>query len=316
MDDSLSKRIKFRHMQCFLAVLQLGTIQRAADSLSLTQPAVSKTIAELEEIVGAQLFERGRTGAAVTPHGQLFAPHARACLDALRLGVDELQRYDARQPLVLSIGALPTVAAPLLAPALVTFRSVWPGASVRIATHANLRLLEGLQTGELVLAVGRLSDSEHMAGLSFEQLAREPLAIVVRAGHPLLDETSAAAAQLARFPVVVPPATTLIRRQADNMLTAFGARNSTALVETMSVSLGRELTLHHDAVWFVPIGAIEHDLTMCLLVQLPVPQPGTDEPIGLLQRIAETRAPAELALADAIRKVARMRSTSQAGLRP
>ena len=316
MGDSLSKRIKFRHMQCFLAVLQLGTIQRAADSLSLTQPAVSKTIAELEEIVGAQLFERGRTGAAVTRHGQLFAPHARACIDALRLGVEELQRYDARQPLVLSIGALPTVAAPLLAPALVMFRSVWPSASVRVSTHANQRLLEGLQTGELALAVGRLSDSEHMAGLSFEHLVGEPLAIAVRAGHPLLDETSAAAAQLARFPVVVPPAGTLIRRLADNMLTAFGARTSTALVETMSVSLGRELTLHHDAVWFVPVGAIEHDLTVRLLVQLPVPHTGTDEPIGLLRRIAGTPAAAEIALADAIRDVARKRSAPQGGVRP
>jgi LysR family transcriptional regulator, pca operon transcriptional activator len=316
MDNSLSKRIKFRHMQCFLAVLQLGTIQRAADSLSLTQPAVSKTIAELEEIVGAQLFERGRTGAAVTRHGQLFAPHARACIDALRLGVDELQRYDARQPLVLSIGALPTAAAPLLAPALAMFRSVWPGASVRVFTHANQRLLQGLQTGELALAVGRLSDSEHMAGLSFEHLVREPLAIAVRAGHPLLDETSAAAAQLAPFPIVVPPAGTLIRRLADNMLTAFGARTSTALVETMSVSLGRELTLHHDAVWFVPVGAIEHDLTVRLLVQLPVPHAGTEEPIGLLRRIPETLAPAELALADAIRDVARKRSALQAGVRP
>jgi LysR family pca operon transcriptional activator len=316
MDNSLSKRIKFRHMQCFLAVLQLGTIQRAADSLSLTQPAVSKTIAELEEIVGAQLFERGRTGAAVTLHGQLFAPHARACIDALRLGVDALQRYDARQPLVVSIGALPTVAAPLLAPALSMFRSVWPGASVRVSTHANQRLLEGLQAGELALAVGRLSDSEHMAGLSFEHLVREPLAIAVRAGHPLLDEPSAAAAQLARFPIVAPPAGTLIRRLADNMLTAFGARSSTALVETMSVSLGHELTLHHDAVWFVPVGAIEHDLAVRLLVRLPVPHAGTDEPIGLLRRIAKTLEPAELALADAIRDVARKRSAPQAGVRP
>jgi LysR family transcriptional regulator, pca operon transcriptional activator len=155
-----------------------------------------------------------------------------------------------------------------------------------------------------------------MAGLSFEHLVREPLAIAVRAGHPLLDETSVAAAQLARFPVVVPPAGTLIRRLADNMLTAFGARSSTALVETMSVSLGRELTLHHDAVWFVPVGAIEHDLTVRVLVQLPVPHAGTDEPIGLLRRIAETLEPAELALADAIRDVARKRSAPQAGVRP
>ena len=55
-----SGRIKFRHLQCFLAVTQFGSVQRAADSLSITQPAVSKTIAELESILGVRLFERGR----------------------------------------------------------------------------------------------------------------------------------------------------------------------------------------------------------------------------------------------------------------
>ena len=59
-----SGRIKFRHLQCFLAVMQFGSVQRAADSLSITQPAVSKTIGELESILGVRLFERGRRGAA------------------------------------------------------------------------------------------------------------------------------------------------------------------------------------------------------------------------------------------------------------
>jgi LysR family pca operon transcriptional activator len=68
-----SGRIKFRHLQCFLAVTQFGSVQRAADSLSITQPAVSKTIGELESILGVRLFERGRRGAAPTREGRLFA---------------------------------------------------------------------------------------------------------------------------------------------------------------------------------------------------------------------------------------------------
>ena len=84
-----SGRIKFRHLQCFLAVMQFGSVQRAADSLSITQPAVSKTIGELESILGVRLFERGRRGAAPTREGRLFAPHAAACVGALREGVDE-----------------------------------------------------------------------------------------------------------------------------------------------------------------------------------------------------------------------------------
>src|SRR5471032_2192886 len=93
-----SGRIKFRHLQCFLAVTQFGSVQRAADSLSITQPAVSKTIGELESILGVRLFERGRRGAAPTRDGRLFAPHAAACVGALREGVDELSRHGVEMP--------------------------------------------------------------------------------------------------------------------------------------------------------------------------------------------------------------------------
>jgi len=300
--ETLNTRIKFRHMQCFLAILQLGSVQRAADSLALTQPAVSKTIAELEGIVGTRLFERGRGGAVPTRQGQLFAPHARACLDALRAGVDELQRHDA--PARLAIGALPTVAAALLAPALAAFRAQWPDISVHLDTGANQRLLEGLQAGEFAFAIGRLSDSKGMAGLSFEQLYRDPLAVAVRAGHPLLGATQPTAAQLAQYLVVVPPVGTLIRQSADNVLTAFGAQASTALVETLSISLGRNLAMQHDSVWFVPQSAVELDLADGLLALLRMPLSGTDEPIGLVRRIGAAADPITEALVQAVRESA------------
>ena len=63
-----------------------------ADSLSITQPAVSKTVAELEAILGVKLFERGRHGAVPTREGQLFMPHASACVSALRQGVGSSAR--------------------------------------------------------------------------------------------------------------------------------------------------------------------------------------------------------------------------------
>lgn len=307
MEKSLNKRVKFRHMQCFLAVLQLGTVQRAADSLALTQPAVSKTIAELEDIVGVQLFERGRHGAVATRHGQLFAPHARACVEALRLGVDELQRHESGMPSSITIGVLPTVVAALIAPALAVFQRQWVNTSVHVVTGSNQRLLEGLQRKEFAFAIGRLSDSAEMAGVSFEHLFREPLCIAVRPAHPLLESVTISSTQLAQYTVVVPPPGTLIRRSADNVLTAFGGQAPAAKVETLSVSLGRALAMRHDAVWFVPSSAVEIDLALGLLVRLRMPMSGTDEPIGLLRSIGLAPDPATGALIQAMHDTARTR---------
>ena len=310
-----SGRIKFRHLQCFLAVTQFGSVQRAADSLSITQPAVSKTIGELESILGVRLFERGRRGAAPTREGRLFAPHAAACVGALREGVDELSRHGVEMPGTVALGVLPTVAPALLPPTLAAFRAHWPDVSVRVWTGSNSQLLERLKSADTDLVIGRLSEPEGMVGMTFEQLYREPLTVVVRSDHALVHESNITASVLARFPVVVPPFGTLIRQSAESVLTAFGAQALSSLIETLSVSLGRALALHNDAVWFVPSSVVEHDIELKLLARLPMPFASADEPIGLILRHDRVRSPALDSLIDAIREAGRQREAVRIGMK-
>ncbi|WJN73950.1 pca operon transcription factor PcaQ [Burkholderia anthina] len=299
-------RVKFRHLQCFLAVAQLGGVQKAAESLSITQPAVSKTIAELETILGVKLFERGRHGAQPTREAQLFMPHANACVLALRQGVGLLAREGGAAAATLEIGMLPTVAESL-APALMkALTARWPRIVVRIATAANADLLERLKSGAIECAIGRLSEPERMIGLAFEQLYNEPLAAVVRAGHPLL-ASAAPATELARYPVVLPPFGTLIRQSAEQLLGACGAPPLDSFIEVLSVSVARALALENDAVWFVPLYAAEYDLSAGALARLPLPSAGTDEPVGLVLRTDAQPSPVARTLIDAVRDIARSR---------
>lgn len=300
-------RVKFRHLQCFLAVAQFGSVQQAADSLSVTQPAVSKTIAELESMLGVRLFERGRHGAVPTREGQLFMPHASACVSALRQGVELLARDEGAVTATLDVGVLPTVATDVLSGALRSFAVQWPRVSVRLSTVANAELLERLKSGAISFAIGRLADPERMVGLSFELLYNEPLAVVVRAGHPLA-QGAVVPAQLARFPLVLPPFGTLIRQAADSLLSAWGAQTLPAFVEMLSVSVGRSLALENDAVWFVPAGAVEYDLRQGALVRLPLPAAGSEEPVGLILRTDTQPSPAGRALIDAVKSAARERA--------
>lgn len=299
-------RVKFRHLQCFLAVAQLGGVQKAAESLSITQPAVSKTIAELEAILGVKLFERGRHGAQPTREAQLFIPHANACVLALRQGVGLLAREGGAAAATLEIGMLPTVAASL-APALMkALAARWPRVVVRIATAANAELLERLKAGAIECAIGRLSEPERMIGLAFEQLYNEPLVAVVRAGHPLL-ASAAPAAELARYPVVLPPFGTLIRQSAEQVLGACGGPPLDSFIEVLSVSVARALALENDAVWFVPLYAAEYDLAAGTLARLPLPSAGADEPVGLVLRTDAQPSPVARTLIDALREIARTR---------
>lgn len=77
-----SQRIRLRHLHTFVAVAQQGTLGRAAETLNLSQPALSKTLNELEQLTGTRLFDRGRLGAQLTLVGEQFLTHAVKVLDA------------------------------------------------------------------------------------------------------------------------------------------------------------------------------------------------------------------------------------------
>ena len=298
--------MELKLLRTFLTVVELRHFGRAAHALHLSQPALSKQIAALEASVGGKLFERGRHGAVPTHEGQLFMPHASACVSALRQGVELLARDDGAATATVDIGVLPTVATALVPPVLRAFSAQWPRAIVRLTTASNAELLERLKAGEISFAVGRLADPERMVGLSFEQLYSEPLVVVVRAGHPLHDGAGLPA-RLADFPLVLPPFGTLIRQAADGLLAAWGAAPMSSFVEMLSVSVGRALALENDAVWFVPSGVVEYDLRHGALVRLPLPSAGSEEPVGLILRTDTQPSVAGRALIDAVRRAARER---------
>lgn len=189
MRDAALARIRLRHLQCFLAVAQFGNLRRAAQALSITQPAVTKTINELEALLSKPLFVRGRHGATLTIEGEAFMRHAGDSINALGHAVDSVLREPEAAP--LRIGVLPTVAPSFLPGVLHAFAARWPLVAVRVATGRNAQLIEQLRSRELDAVIGRLSDPELMAGLSFESLYAEPMVIVLRPGHALATEAKA-----------------------------------------------------------------------------------------------------------------------------
>ena len=311
-------RIKLRHLECFVAVARLRNLRKAAERLSITQPAVSKTLKELEDTLGARLFERARSGSTLTAQGEVFLRHASESLAALQAGVRSLEQARARGPARVAIGALPTVAPSFVPAAVLAFRRAMPGAVVRVQTGANAQLLSQLKAGELDLVLGRLSDPEPMAGLSFEHLYTDPLALVVRPDHPLLARRAPAAADLAAFPAVLPVSGTSIRQTADSFIAASGLPPPSDCLETLSVSVAREFARRSDAVWFVPLGAVERDLEDGTLRRLPIPTSGAEDPVVLVVRSDAQPGAAVQALIAALRAEAQRRreARTSAGRKP
>ncbi|EBV4540619.1 LysR family transcriptional regulator [Salmonella enterica subsp. enterica serovar Bareilly] len=296
-----SQRIRLRHLHTFVAVAQQGTLGRAAETLNLSQPALSKTLNELEQLTGTRLFERGRLGAQLTVPGEQFLTHAVKVLDALNTAGQALNRKEDASADVVRVGALPTAALGILPAAIGRFHQQQKSTSLQVATMNNTMLLAGLKSGEIDLGIGRMSDPELMGGLNYELLFLESLKLVVRRGHPLLQETITLS-RVMEWPVVVSPKGTVPRQNAEALLQSQGCKMPAGCIETLSASLSRQLTVDYDYVWFVPSGAVKEDLRQATLVSLPVPTQSAGEPIGILTRVDIPLSTGAQMLIAAIRK--------------
>ncbi|MGR6994202.1 LysR substrate-binding domain-containing protein [Klebsiella aerogenes] len=296
-----SQRIRLRHLHTFVAVAQQGTLGRAAETLNLSQPALSKTLNELEQLTGTRLFERGRLGAQLTLVGEQFLTHAVKVLDALNTAGQALNRKEGMNSDVVRIGALPTAALGILPTVIGQFHKQQKDITLQVATMNNTMLLAGLKSGDVDIGIGRMSDPELMSGLNYELLFLESLKLVVRPGHPLLQET-VTLSRVMEWPVVVSPKGTIPRQNAETLLQSQGCKIPPGCIETLSASLSRQLTVDYDYVWFVPSGAVKDDLRRGLLTSLPIATEGAGEPIGILTRVGASLSQGAQTLLSAIRK--------------
>ncbi len=321
----IDSRIKFRHLQCFLATAQLGSVQKAADRLAITQPAASKTLQELESLVSARLLERGRRGAQLTPQGEAFLRHAEASVNALREAVASVSPASQAATSRIHIGVLPTVA-PWLLPKLLrmldeksnsTVSSQSRRVNLQLHTGPNPELLKQLRSGSLDLVIGRFAEPAHMLGLSFEHLYADPLVMVVRPGHPLQPATHSkkskpvVMAELSAYPWVLPLPGTAIRHTADSFLSKHGLGN-TGRLETLDVGVASRYVCQSEAIWLTPQGAVEDELNARNLAVLPADMRGTEEMVGLTLRADMQANAAQQEVITAIHALAAARRSTSA----
>ncbi|WMT90244.1 pca operon transcription factor PcaQ [Pelagibacterium sp. H642] len=278
----IETRIRFRHLHTFIEVARHNSVGRAAQVMGVTQPAVTKTIRELEDILGKKLLEKEGRGVRITHYGEVFLRHAGASVAAVQNGIDSLSRVNAGPP--VRIGALPTVSARIMPLAMQRFLSERTDSPVRIVTGENQVLLEQLRTGTLDLVIGRLAAPEQMSGLRFEYLYPEQVRFIVRSGHPLLTDTHFDFGRLRDYTILMPPVGSVIRPYVDRYLLTHGMAELPHTIETVSDSFGHAFVEETDAVWVISEGVVTRDVAAGRLRPLPVDTSETRGAVGLTTR--------------------------------
>lgn len=279
----INHRIKFRHLQCLIEVVRQGGVVKAADHLCITQPAVSKKLKELEDMLGVTLLVRSRKGIRLTPQGDVFLRHALSSSKALEEGIEQLRTDDttAHQPLM--IGVLPTVAARIMPLAIERFKAQQPQITVAVESGPTSTLLSQLRVSELDLVVGRLAEPSQMQGLVFEQLYLERLAIVVRPNHPVLNQGSLQA--ITEWPIIMPTADSIICKTAEQWLISHGITPNHNRLETVAHDFGSAYVKDTDAIWIISHGTVARDIAQGTLTELNFDARDTLGPVGFTSRI-------------------------------
>jgi DNA-binding transcriptional LysR family regulator len=177
-DARIGRRIRLRDVHVFLTVVQCGSMAKAAQQLSVTQPAISKSVADLESALGARLLDRGPQGVAPTDYGKVFERRGFAVFDELRQGVSEIEFLADPRVGEVRLGCPDTLAATLLPPVLERLSVQHPGIRLHIEqTNPVLPDIRQLLDRNVDLMLGRLGPP-FGEELHSEILYRDPMVVV------------------------------------------------------------------------------------------------------------------------------------------
>src|SRR5579872_5452161 len=126
-----------RQLRAFLAVLEQGSLGRAAGQVNLSQPALSRLVQDMENRLGVRLFDRRRSGMTPTAYAEAFAPHARLLLFEMSQAVDTLDALRGLRRGVLRVGAVGAVARALLPDAVTALLAKAPDLQVELMEAAD-----------------------------------------------------------------------------------------------------------------------------------------------------------------------------------
>jgi DNA-binding transcriptional LysR family regulator len=227
-------------LAAFVAAHETGSIQGAADALSLTQSAVTKRIQTLERLLGAPVFERGRFGVRPTPLGQTIYPLAKQALMQLREVADAADAAGRREQRELRLSASHTIGEFLLPGWLSSYRRFAPDVRPQLEIVNSKGVLDAVRARRS--AVGFVEGHDPLEGLDSIVLARDALVVVVTAEHRWATRRSVAAQELTSEPYLTREQSSGTRGVATAALLAVGIELTPAFEAASTQSLKRALT--------------------------------------------------------------------------
>lgn len=286
----MTMNIKYRPLKAFLLAASTGSFTHAADRLGVTQPSFTALIQDLEDVLGARLFERTTRSISLTAAGQEFLLRIQRPLTDLEEAYRVVLDLAAVRRGSIVMGALPSTSLTLIPPALGSLRVAHPALQVRVREAHNDELIGMLRTNQIEFALATML--EPAADLAFLPLIDDSFFAVFPVGHELASRSALRWSDLMRHNLVLLSQGSSIRDQFDQAAereTAAPLSSSHYDVTHMTTAVG--LVRQGLGITVLPRLALP-ELNLTGLLSKPLNETSARRTIGLMHRRDRSLSPA------------------------
>ena len=297
-------RLKTRQLLLLVALDEEGNIHRAAQVLNMTQPAASKLLKDLEDVLEVPLFERLPRGMRPTWYGETMIRHARVALSSLNQAHDELEAIKAGRYGQVSVGAITAPGLVLLPPAVALVKQSHPSLRIGVQIETSDVLLERLAQGKLDMLVARLFAQHDKTDLRYETLTEEPVCAITRPGHPLLSVAHLGLRDVVSAGWIVSPSGSVLRHRFDLMFQEEGLEAPINVIETSALLFMTKMLQQSDMIAVVATDVARYYAAHGIVSLLPITLPCQMDAFGIITRTDRLLSPAAKVMLKALKTAA------------
>ncbi len=297
-------RLRFRHLH-FLDILgKTRNLRLTAEQMHITQPAATKVLMDIEAMLESRLFDRLPRGMRPNELGLFTLRYAHAALDTHRKFVDEFSTLKQGGHGHLSIGAISGSAAHLLIAAVAELQRLRPLLVVKVLEQSSDQLIVWLAERKIDVMIGRFTDESQRDQFQYERLAGEGLQVTAGVHHPLRGVQAPGLLELSRWPWILYPPSTALRKVSDDIFSSTGLSLTSGVVETPSFLFAIELMQSTHMLSLQPAALVDKYVRRGLLTRIAAELPDRMPDYGLITLQGEPPSTAVEAFMDVIRNLA------------
>ncbi|HET7806008.1 MAG TPA: LysR family transcriptional regulator [Pseudolabrys sp.] len=293
LDQRLKRRLRLRDLDTLMAVAQSGSMAKAAGILSISQPAVSKSVSEMERTLGVKLFDRVATGVEPTRYGEALLKWSAAVFDDLRQGVKEIEFLSDPTSGELRVGATEPMQGGFIPKVIDRLSRQYPRVSVEVwPLSQSMEQLRELRARNVDLQIGRLMQTQDKTDLRTETLFNDRAFVVASPQHKMARRRKIEIADLVDELWSLPPATTNVAGRM--IVDAFRSQGldlpkRSVVTPAIQIHCGLVATGRYLAVF--PGSLLQFGLQHMPLKVLPVRWPVAHAPVGITVLKERTLSP-------------------------